>query len=72
MGRLKKLVWDSDFFGFPVAQVYSLSDEVEAWKEILYELKTQNIKLAYWMVQPDNLSFRDFAREYQGDRKSVV
>lgn len=66
MVQTKKLDWDSDFFGFLVAHVGSISDEIEVWKEILEELKNQNIKLAYWMVQPDNLLFQEFARENNG------
>jgi ribosomal protein S18 acetylase RimI-like enzyme len=66
MWLLKKLEWDSDFFGYPVAQVCSTSDEIEVYKEILAEIKIQNIKLAYWMVHPDNHSFQEFARNNQG------
>jgi ribosomal protein S18 acetylase RimI-like enzyme len=66
MGLLKKLDWDSDFFGFSVAQVCSVSEDIEVWKETLAEIENLDIKLTYWMVQPKNLSFQEFASENHG------
>ena len=43
----KKLVWDSEFFGFPVAQICETADLISDDK-IFIELFYQNIRLAYF------------------------
>jgi dTDP-4-amino-4,6-dideoxy-D-galactose acyltransferase len=66
MERIKILDWDSDFLGYPVARVDSFSKEQREWKVILARLKIQGVKLAYWQVQPYNISFQEFAEENNG------
>jgi dTDP-4-amino-4,6-dideoxy-D-galactose acyltransferase len=64
---IEHLKWDSDFFGFPVARVNSLSNETKDWENILNQLRIQGIKLAYWQVMPDDHYFCEFAKENNGE-----
>jgi dTDP-4-amino-4,6-dideoxy-D-galactose acyltransferase len=63
---IENLEWDSDFFGFHVARVNSLSNETKDWENILAQLRIQGIKLAYWQVKPDNHYFHEFAKINNG------
>jgi dTDP-4-amino-4,6-dideoxy-D-galactose acyltransferase len=66
MEGIKILDWDSDFLGYPVARIDSLKKGQKEWKKILAQLKIQGVKLAYWQVQPGNISFQKFAKENNG------
>jgi dTDP-4-amino-4,6-dideoxy-D-galactose acyltransferase len=46
------LPWDSAFFGFPTARILIPGLDTQALREVLAELAQQNIRLAYWTVDP--------------------
>jgi dTDP-4-amino-4,6-dideoxy-D-galactose acyltransferase len=60
------LDWDSNFFGFKVAKVLTNSKNLVSLKEIYNNLFANNVRLAYWQVEPDSYVFQKFASENNG------
>jgi len=49
------LKWDTEFFGYKIAQLNVKCVKSDALLNILKELKSERIKLAYWSVASDDL-----------------
>lgn len=49
---LEMLPWDTDFLGFPVAQLCPAASSLGCVTELLEEARRQNIRLLYWFVDP--------------------
>jgi dTDP-4-amino-4,6-dideoxy-D-galactose acyltransferase len=58
------LPWDSDFFGYKVARINFCSEN--DWNNQLIRLKEENVKLAYWQIDPGNEKFHHFASKNNG------
>lgn len=74
MSHYKILDWDTDFFGFTVAQILPSRLKKEELGEILKEMGKNNIKLAYWASDPDDEESQACARSSNAllvDRKTT-
>lgn len=52
---LKELVWDSDHFGFRVAQIESWDLAEEALEDTLQAARRAGVTLVYWAASPDRV-----------------
>jgi dTDP-4-amino-4,6-dideoxy-D-galactose acyltransferase len=60
MSLIEVLSWDSAFFGFPVARIKKAASD---WGNIMDELYSKGVSLAYWQSEMGNSEFRRFAQE---------
>ncbi|UOQ55180.1 GNAT family N-acetyltransferase [Hymenobacter cellulosivorans] len=51
---LEILPWDTDFLGFPVAQLCPVASSLGSITEALEQARRQNIRLLYWFVDPSD------------------
>lgn len=50
-----RLTWDSNAFGYSVAAITLSSASSELLSNVLQEMKDENIRLAYWFIQPNDI-----------------
>lgn len=70
--RLAARGWDSDHFGFPVAQIDSPELQVPELENVLHAAELQGVRLVYWPAQPGVQVPPPLLRQYGGalvDRK---
>jgi GNAT superfamily N-acetyltransferase len=71
-GVLKNLSWDSQHFGFPVAQIASPTLSDAELRDALRQARAYGTRLVYWATRPDRPVPDALLREYGGvlaDRK---
>jgi dTDP-4-amino-4,6-dideoxy-D-galactose acyltransferase len=64
--RLSVLPWDSQHFGFPVAQLLPGSLDEHALGVLLALAQEQGIHLVYWSPEPERLAPAGLLREFSG------
>jgi dTDP-4-amino-4,6-dideoxy-D-galactose acyltransferase len=62
MQFFEDLKWDSDFFGYKVAQILNQDIDEQYFTETINYLKTQNYRLVYLKTEPENTKLNDFAK----------
>jgi dTDP-4-amino-4,6-dideoxy-D-galactose acyltransferase len=60
------LQWDSDFFGFRVAQIDRFDFGVDGLSAMLQELRTSNYRLVYWQVPTEHPAIAAMAEKFGG------
>ncbi|MEJ5265616.1 MAG: GNAT family N-acetyltransferase [Bacteroidales bacterium] len=61
------LSWDSNFFGFKVANVKNVDPEDEVqWFSALKQLQSMDVRLAYWIMPDYSQNFDSFAQKNNG------
>lgn len=60
------LEWDSNFFGFKVAQIISNSEDYSACERTLNELKKCGVQLVYWQVERGSSVASELSSKYNG------
>jgi dTDP-4-amino-4,6-dideoxy-D-galactose acyltransferase len=71
---IEPLVWDSQFFGYPVAQIALDSKGSDSLDQLFAQLKAQKIKLTYFFVPPVEKGMNEHIVEKGGifvDQKTV-
>lgn len=74
MDGLKLLDWDSQFFGFQVAEITPTALNSDDLERILQEAREQNISLVYWRISSLDLPSIAAAESHHGflaDRKTT-
>jgi len=61
-----RLEWDSDFFGFDVAQITSLDIDDKGLDSILRELKSRNYRMVYWNIASGQQEIVSMANAHGG------
>ena len=72
--QFRLLKWDTDFFGFKVAEIIGSNIIAEEFKILFEVLKKNNVKLAYWATDPADNKSQLTAKIYNGflaDRKQT-
>ncbi|MBN2611610.1 MAG: GNAT family N-acetyltransferase [Bacteroidales bacterium] len=72
--KLITLSWDTQFFGYQIAQVSFDNLGINIIDNIIYEIKAKKIRLTYFIVLPDDLVLNKIIEELGGilvDRKTL-
>ncbi|SHJ08631.1 dTDP-4-amino-4,6-dideoxy-D-galactose acyltransferase [Hymenobacter daecheongensis DSM 21074] len=51
---LELLPWDTDLFGYKVAELRPASAELAAVRRLIAEARQQQVRLLYWFIEPHN------------------
>lgn len=61
------LDWDTNVFGYRVANIEICGDNPQGLEFLIERLKRDNIRLAYWFIDPDNSLLNEKALEIGGE-----
>ena len=66
MNRFHILDWDSEFFGFTVAQILPAKLSVRELDQVISRMKKEKVTLAYWASNPNHEESQRGAQLFHG------